>query len=504
MLSANVTLDKDFRIGTIDRRVFGSFVEHLGRAIYGGLYEPGHPTADANGFRGDVLDLVRELAVPLIRYPGGNFVSSYIWEDGVGPVEDRPTRLDLAWRTTEPNLIGTNDFAGWAKLANAEVMMAVNLGTRGIEAASALLEYCNHPGGSYWSDLRKSHGVTDPHGFKLWCLGNEMDGPWQVGQMTATDYGRKATETAKAMKLLDSTIELVACGSSNAQMPTYPDWEATVLDHTFEHVDYISLHQYLRLDGDDIGTFLAESIALERYIETIVSVCDVVAARKRSRKQIMISFDEWNVWYHSRPKDRDIMSGTPWTVAPPLVEDTYTMIDALAFGCSLIALLKHVDRVKVACLAQLVNVIAPIMTETGGTAWRQTIFYPFMHASLYGRGDVLDLRVTCPTYATERIGDVPYIEATATIDDELKAVTIFAVNRSQTDEMDVEFDLRSLPPLAAFEWIVLDHPNPEATNTANAPDRVTPRQGSGASIAGGQLRVTLTPFSWNVIRLDQR
>ena len=221
MQTAKITIDPNFRIGEVDPRLYGSFIEHLGRAVYGGIYEPEHPTADDMGFRQDVLDLVRELGVPIIRYPGGNFVSGYDWEDGVGPVEERPRRLDLAWKTVETNRVGTNEFAAWAKRAGAEPMIAVNLGTRGTDAARNLVEYCNHPGGSYWSDLRRSHGAEEPHAVGVWCLGNEMDGPWQIGHKTAAEYGRLAVETAKAMKWVDPSIELVACGSSKAAMPTF-------------------------------------------------------------------------------------------------------------------------------------------------------------------------------------------------------------------------------------------------------------------------------------------
>src|ERR687898_1948280 len=212
MQTAKITIDPNFRIGEVDPRLYGSFIEHLGRAIYGGIYEPEHPTADDIGFRQDVLDLVRELDVPIIRYPGGNFVSGYDWEDGVGPVEERPRRLDLAWRTVETNQVGTNEFAAWAERAGAEVMMAINLGTRGVDAARNLVEYCNHPSGSHYSDLRRSHGVEDPHGVKVWCLGNEMDGPWQIGRKTPQEYGRLACEAAKAMKWVDppSSSSLVA------------------------------------------------------------------------------------------------------------------------------------------------------------------------------------------------------------------------------------------------------------------------------------------------------
>jgi alpha-N-arabinofuranosidase len=503
-MHAQVTLDPSFTVGPIDRRLYGSFVEHLGRSVYGGLQEPDHPAADADGFRTDVIDLVRDLDTPLIRYPGGNFVSGYQWEDGVGPVADRPARLDLAWRTTEPNLIGTNEFATWAKAVGSDVMLAVNLGTRGIDAACNLLEYCNHPGGSAWSDLRRAHGYPDPHDIRLWCLGNEMDGPWQIGQKTAVEYGRLAAETGKAMRLIDPRIELVACGSSYPGMPTFPEWEATVLDLTFEQVDYISVHQYLRLKDRDYATFLGDSLEMERFIRIVASTADYAAARKRSRKQINLSFDEWNVWYHSNADDAETMQRTPWGISPHLLEDTYTVSDALAVGCCLIALLKHVDRVRIACLAQLINVIAPIRTEPGGPAWRQTTFYPFQHASRYGRGAVLDLRVESPVYENATHGEVPYLETVATHDPETGDLTIFAVNRSQTDALDLAVDVRSFPGAEVQEWLVLSDPDPEATNSAAQPERVKPRTDSGALIDSGTLQARLAPFSWNVIRLAVR
>ena len=501
MHTARIIVDRDFRIGDIDPRLYGSFIEHLGRAVYGGIYEPGHPTSDEQGFRKDVLDLVRELGVPFVRYPGGNFVSGYNWEDGVGPVEERPRRLDAAWKSTETNEIGTNEFVAWSRLAGAEVNMAVNLGTRGIDAARNLVEYCNHPSGSYWSDLRRSHGVEQPHGFRTWCLGNEMDGPWQMGHTTAEEYGRLAAQTATAMKWVDPTIELVAAGSSNSKMPTYPDWEETVLGHTYEHVDYISLHTYYNNLDDDLGTFLAQSLDMDRYIETIVAMCDVVGARKRSKKKMYIAFDEWNVWYHSKARDREYLAQHPWEVAPLLTEETYTLEDALVVGCMLISLLKHADRVKVACLAQLVNAIAPIMTMTGGPAWRQTTYYPFLHASHYGLGSVLDVQVRSPSYDNPTFDAVPLLEAVATIDEAQETVTIFAVNRAQDAALSLEGDLRCLEGYRVVEHLVLEHADPKAANSADAPDTVAPHGNGDASLDGGTLTATLPQLSWNVIRL---
>ncbi|WP_207890288.1 alpha-N-arabinofuranosidase [Rubrobacter taiwanensis] len=501
MKTAKIVVDPEFRIGRVDPRLYGSFIEHLGRAVYGGIYEPDHPAADDMGFRRDVLELVRELRVPIVRYPGGNFVSGYNWEDGVGPKEGRPRRLDLAWRTIETNQVGTNEFAEWARRADAEVMMAVNLGTRGIDAARHLVEYCNHPGGTYYSDLRASHGVKRPHAIKTWCLGNEMDGPWQIGHKTAEEYGRLAQETAKAMKWVDPSIELVVCGSSNRGMPTFAAWEETVLEHTYEHVEYISLHTYYGNPDNDLGTYLAKSLDMDAFIESVIATCDHVRAKKRAKKTIDLSFDEWNVWFHSRESDERI---EPWSVAPPQLEDVYTFEDALLVGCMLISLLKHADRVKIACLAQLVNVIAPIMTENGGPAWRQTIFYPFLHASSYGRGSALALRIESPRYETKEFGAVPFLEAVATVDEEAERLTVFAVNRDQEEPLLLDGDLRGMEGYEVLEHLVLESDDVKARNTAKHPDAVTPHSRGDAAVRDGRLRAALPRLSWNTIRLGKR
>jgi len=494
---ARILVDREMVKAAVDERLYGSFVEHMGRAIYGGIYEPGHPAADAQGWRRDVLELVRELRPPILRYPGGNFVSSYRWEDGVGPRDRRPRRLELAWRAVEPNLVGLGEFAQWAGLAGSEVMMALNLGTRGLEDAVNLVEYCNHPGGSRWSDLRRAHGAVAPYGFRLWCLGNEMDGPWQIGQKTAEEYGRLAAEVGKALKLLDPSLQLAACGSSHARMPTCPQWEATVLEHCYETVDYLSLHTYFGKVGDDLPTFLGESLEMERFIRTAAAAADFIRAKKRSRKTLLLSFDEWNVWYHSLEADK---AAAPWTVGPALGEELYTLADALVVGCGLITLLRHADRVRLACLAQLVNVIAPIMTENAGPAWRQTTFYPFLHASRYGRGEVLETRVRVGSYENPRHGEVPWLEAVATRNPEASELTLFCVNRSP-QPLPLEGRLGGFAGCRMSEHLVLDHPDPEAANTRQDPERVTPRHLQGTRVEGESLRSTLPPLSWNVIRI---
>jgi alpha-N-arabinofuranosidase len=502
VLKASVTLDPTFSVAPVRRRTFGSFVEHLGRCVYTGIYEPGHEHADENGFRKDVLDLVREMGVSVVRYPGGNFVSGYRWEDGIGPIERRPARLDTAWHSLETNAFGPAEFAAWTRTAGVEPMMALNLGTRGVQEACDLLEYCNHPAGTYWSDLRIAHGHREPFGVKLWCLGNELDGPWQLGHKTADEYGRLAVETARAMRMIDPSLELVACGSSGSWMATFGAWEATVLEHAYDQVDYISLHAYYQEHDGDLGSFLASAVDMESFINDVVSTADHVRARTRSTKRINLSFDEWNVWYLREFQEK----GPPrdWPVAPRLIEDTYNVADAMVVGSLLITLLRHSDRVRAACQAQLVNAIAPIRTEPNGPSWRQTIFYPFAHAARHARGAVLRVEPATPTYDTHRFGATPVVDAVATHDEDGGEVVIFAVNRSQEEGVALDVGLRAFPRHRIVEHIVVADDDVRAANTRDRPDRVAPQRAGGAERDGDAQRVTLPPVSWNVIRLGER
>ncbi|HUM84496.1 MAG TPA: alpha-N-arabinofuranosidase [Lachnospiraceae bacterium] len=496
-----MVLDRDYRLAKIDRRIFGSFIEHLGRAVYDGIYQPGNPDSDGEGFRKDVTELVRELNVPIVRYPGGNFVSNFFWEDSVGPKEKRPKRLELAWRSTETNEIGIGEFSRWAKKADTDIMMAVNLGTRGIADACNLLEYCNHPSGTKYSDMRIANGDKDPYRIKTWCLGNEMDGPWQLGGKTMEEYGRLAMETAKAMKLIDPSVELVSCGSSSIEMPTFPQWEAVTLERDYDYVDYVSLHSYYGNRNNDTEDYLASSDDMDRFIRTVIATCDYVKARKRSKKNINLSFDEWNVWFHSNAADEDIMQNHPWQIAPTLLEDVYNFEDALMVGLLLITLLKHADRVKMACLAQLVNVIAPIMTDpNGGAAWRQTIFYPFMQASKYGRGSVLLPSMHVTEHETSGHGTVTDADAVAVYDDEKEEITIFAVNRTQSCDVELTCDVRSFEGYAVKGHQILRSDDLKAVNSSSA-ENVKPEEGAAFIMDGGILTGILPKMSWNVIRL---
>lgn len=486
-MKAKITINILDIIGDIDPRIYGSFIEHLGRAVYGGIYEPTHETADDMGFRKDVLELVKALKVPVVRYPGGNFVSGYNWEDGIGDRSKRPRKLELAWNSIETNEIGIDEFQEWSRRAGAEIIMAVNLGTRGADEARNLVEYCNLDTDTYYAGMRRKNGFEKPFGIKMWCLGNEMDGEWQIGHKTPQEYARLACETAKLMKLTDPEIELIACGSSAPTMPTFGEWERTVLRECYDHVDYLSMHSYYGNTDDDTADFLASSMDMEQFIIDTADICDEIKAEKKSDKDIMLAFDEWNIWFHSKEQDKQV---DRWQIAPPLLEDIFNVEDALVVGCLLITLLRHCDRVKIACLAQLVNVIAPIMTETGGRLWMQTIYYPFLHCSVNGRGKALRTVCDCGTYDTKNHSNVPYIDCIAAANG--SDITLFAVNRSADESCELE--LNGFEGYRLVSHTVLTDDDMKRFNSADEPDAVSPVQQEISR------EVKLVPRSWNMLR----
>ncbi|MBE6604388.1 MAG: alpha-N-arabinofuranosidase [Ruminococcaceae bacterium] len=491
-MKARITAHKSFVIGDIDRRLYGSFIEHIGRAVYGGIYEPSHETADDQGFRADVLELVKKLNVPIVRYPGGNFVSGYNWEDGTGDKARRPRRMDLAWMATETNEVGIDEFQEWARRANTEVMMAVNLGTRGADDARNCVEYCNATSDTYYANMRRANGFEKPFGIKVWCLGNEMDGPWQICQKTAEEYGRLAAEAAKVMKWADPDIELVACGSAHRNMKTFGQWELTVLDHTYEHVDYLSLHQYYDNRDDDTPKFLGRAEEMDEFIKSTAALCDAIKAKKKSQKTLSLSFDEWNVWYHSQEQDKSLEK---WTVAPPRNEDIYNFEDALLVGTMLMTLQNNCDRVKMACLAQLVNVLAPIMTENGGKVWAQTIFYPFMYGSAFGSGTTLRAIVESEKYVSSAKREIPYLATSVIYNKEAREIVVYAVNRSLDEAMELDVALEGFEGCRLIEHIELYADDLKAINDKDTA-RVTPCHVDLRD--DGQI--ILKKHSWNMLR----
>lgn len=490
-MKAKLTANNKFVIGDIDKRIYGSFIEHAGRAVYGGIYEPTHPAADDMGFRGDVLELIKKLNVPMVRYPGGNFVSGYNWEDGTGDKSKRPKRMDLAWFVTETNEIGIDEFQEWARRANIDIMMAVNLGSRDAYAARNCLEYCNSISDTYYANMRRQNGFKEPFGIKVWCLGNEMSGSWQIGHTSAAEYGRRAAEAAKIMKWTDPSIEVVACGSTTYSSKTFGEWELEMLEHAYNYIDYVSLHQYYGNKEDDAPKFLGKSEDMNEYIKSAVAICDAVKAKKKAKKTINLSFDEWNVWYHSGPWD----THERWTQSPPQLEDVYNFEDALLVGCMLMTLQNNCDRVKMACLAQLVNVIAPIMTEDGGKAWAQTIFYPYMYASLYGNGTAMRTVTESDTYSVKARQNIPYLASSVIYNNEIGEIIVYAVNRSLDENMELEIELQGFGECKLIEHTELYCNDLKAINDKDT-ERVAPRK---VDIGNGDI-VILKKHSWNMLR----
>jgi len=493
----------------LDRRLLGAFLEHLGRAVYTGVYEPGSALSDADGFRKDVAEEIRQLGVPIMRYPGGNFVSGYDWLDGVGTKDKRPTVLDRAWNSLETNQFGTNEFIRWCRLVGTEPLLGFNLGTGSPEHAVAYVEYCNVDKGTKWSDLRRAHGYEAPHNVRYWCLGNEMDGPWQMGTMPAREYGRKARDTARQIRVIDATMQLIACGSSNTILPTYLVWDREVLEECYDQVDGLSLHNYYgntpALTNNDSARYLAMNLDMERQIQEIAAVCDYVQALRRSPKRLWLSFDEWNVWYRARGGR---FANGQRRLAPPLLEEVYNLEDALLVGGFLNSLLRRSDRVRVACLAQIVNVIAPLVTNETSVL-RQSIYYPYSWALKYARGRVLDLQVESETYPIRAEGlrpdfarddVVPYLDVAATLDPQSGQLCLLMLNRDLQSDRELVLEFRDLAPQRVLGAETLTGADLKASNTFERPMVVAPRP-LEAPRPGATMTFRLPARSYSVARL---
>ena len=493
----------------VDRRVLGAFLEHLGRAVYTGVYQPGSPLADSSGFRSDVVREVKEAGVPIVRYPGGNFVSGYNWLDGVGPKQQRPTVLERAWNSIETNQFGTNEFIDWCRMVGTEPLLGMNFGTGSAEMAVAYVEYCNYDRGTKWSDLRRSHGFEKPHNVRYWCLGNEMDGPWQIGQMQAREYGRKARDAARQMRVIDGNVQLIACGSSGTNMPQYLIWDREVLEECYDQVDGISLHAYYgntpALTRNSTARYLAMNLDMDRQIREIAAVCDYVQGLRRSSKRLWLSFDEWNVWYRAR--SGDAVDGRR-QVAPKLLEEVYNLEDALLVGGFVNTLLRNADRVRIGCIAQLVNVIAPLVTNDTGVL-RQSTWFPYTWALRYARGRVLDLRVESETYPITAAGlqadfarndQVPFVDVVATLDVQAGQACLLMLNRDLDGERELALEWRDITPTRVLACETLTGPDLKAFNTFEEPRRVAPQRLEPPA-AGARMTFKLPARSYTVAQL---
>jgi alpha-N-arabinofuranosidase len=466
----------------------------MGRCIYGGIYEPGSPRADERGFRRDVLGALRDLNFSVIRYPGGNFLSGYHWRDGVGPREQRPRRRELAWHSIETNQFGTNEFVTYCREIGAAPMLGVNMGTGSIEEAASLVEYCNAPRGTALADLRAAHGFPEPHKVQYWCLGNEMDGPWQIGHLEANEYAFKAREAAKLMRWHAPDIQLALCGSSGDGMPTFPDWDRTALEACWEHVNFHSMHFYANNRQNDTASYLAMSAQFESFVDSLSAVLRYVKAKLRSKHEVYLSWDEWNVWYKNMVVDGQ------WAEAPRLIEEVYNLEDALVVAQWLNVFMRRCDVLKMACLAQIVNVIAPILTETDNLL-KQTIYYPLMLFRRFAAGAALDALVTSPHYATAQFGDMPLLDVSATYDAARSVGAVFLVNRSQSEALPVEVLWQNGAPGSVNALYQLAGTDPKATNTFERPDLIVPRQLSAVPVIDKQITLQLPPLSFTALEV---
>jgi alpha-L-arabinofuranosidase len=484
-----IVLHPDYQIAPVDPRLFGGFLEHIGRAVYEGVYDPQSRHADEYGFRKDVLEALRRLSLTAMRYPGGNFASGYHWLNGVGPRSARPALQDLASVSIEPNLFGTDEFIQLARGMGWLPMITANLGTGTPEEARDWVEYCNSPAGTRYADLRVRNGSAEPYAVKLWGLGNEMDGPWQQGHVPADQYAIRAQQAAKLMKDTDPTIETILCGSAEVGLPTYMEWDRTVLEYVGEYTDYISLHRYVGRVQGDTADYLAITNSIDQQIEAVDALCRYVQAKARRKKRHYLCFDEWNVWY--RTQDAEHVNGHGKT-AQHLVEEEYNLEDALVVAGFLNSFIRHADVVKIANLAQIVNVLAPMLTR-GDELLLQSIYYPLLLFASRRQGVALRTIVSGPGYESPSYGFVHTIDTSAILGEGV--VHLFLVNRSLNQPATVELNNPGLRLTAVQSAEVVTGPSAGAQNTFEQPDLVSSRRFTDIDLADGQAVMRLPALS---------
>lgn len=493
-MQAELTIDTRFQIDKVSPLIFGGFLEHMGRSIYEGVYDPDSPLADTRGIRTDVLAALAQLQLTNVRYPGGNFTSGYHWEDGVGPKSARPTVRELAWQSIETNQFGTDEFVDLCRELHWKPMLAANLGTGTPEEARNWVEYCNAPVGTKYADLRAANGHETPFGVPYWCLGNEMDGPWQLGHVPAEHYAIRAQQAAKMMKDVDRSIETVACGSSFPGMPSYLEWDRVVLEHVGAGADHVSLHRYVGNSQNDVQNFLAVTNSIDQQIEAVNACCQYVAEKHRLVKRHYLCFDEWNVWYKNRGPEH--MDGRG-KFAPALIEEVYNLEDALVVAGFLMSFIRRADVVKIANIAQLVNVIGPILTRKDALL-KQSIFYAFRMISSRKGGVSLRTHVDCPSYRSATRGEASYLDQAVTLTE--SKLNFFLTNRSM-DTLDVSLATNvALGDLVSAEILTAD--DAKACNSYDNPDVVIAKPFLEVSISGSSAKLSLPPLAFVAVTIS--
>jgi alpha-N-arabinofuranosidase len=486
-LRARVKIDTDRTIGAIDPKIYGNFIEHLGRCIDGGVFEEGSPLSDANGFRRDVMDAAKKLNVTVLRWPGGNFVSNYNWKDGIGPRDERPRRLEMAWGTVESNRFGTHEFLEYAQMLGTEPYVAVNLGTGTWTEAQQWVEYVNSSQDTAMTRARKQNGRQDPWKVTYWGLGNEMDGPWQMGHRSAEDYGKFALEAAKLMRWTDPNIKLIAAGSSHfGQGIDWIGWNRTILEYLKRHIDYLAIHLYVGNRDNDYYEFLSSSVDLDERIETTEGVINAAMSGEPRDRRIYIAWDEWNVWYRAR--------GTQQR-GRRILEERYNLEDALVVATLLSSFVNHAHIIKMANMAQLVNVIAPIFTDEKGM-FLQTIYYPLYLFANNTKGNALELFVESPKYESKRFGLVPYLDTSAGYDGGTLVLNV--VNRHRDQAIDAEFETQDKQFAGPVEIAEVNGPDIKAENDFGSTKVQTVMRSTKAE--GRRLRYRLPPHSYTMLK----
>lgn len=480
--AARIKIDRDRTVGEIDPKIYGNFIEHLGRCIYGGIYDPTSPQSDENGFRKDVIEAARRLNVTILRWPGGNFVSGYRWEDGIGPKETRPKRIDLAWGAIEPNLVGTDEYIRFCREVGAEPYICINLGTGTWDEARNWVEYCNRESGTHYADLRRRNGAEKPHQVMYWALGNEMDGSWQMGHRSAEDYGKFALEAAKLMKWVDPRIKLVACGSSYFGAG-WVDWNRTVLSYLKDYADYIALHTYLGNRQNDYYSFLAQTTDVEARIKVTEGLIRETMLRSRRKEPIYIAFDEWNVWYRTGVKEA--------------LEETYNLEDALVVALFINTFVRNAHIVKIANMAQLVNVIAPIRADAKGM-WLQTIYHPLYLFANNCAGTSLDVFVDCDTYDAGDYKSIPCLDVSAAYNTEKKELVLNVVNRHK--DKDIEAEIISQEGTFSGKVFIEEVNGPDIKAENSPTDEKVKISTKDMSVSGSRFRYRFPAHSFTMIR----
>ncbi|SFD06193.1 alpha-L-arabinofuranosidase C-terminal domain-containing protein [Butyrivibrio sp. YAB3001] len=530
--NAKITVHPSYTIGEISERLFSAFLEPIGTMVNGTMYNPKHPTADEQGFRKDFIDALKATRLPAVRLPGGNFVSAWQWKNSIGPAENRRACLDPAWHQYYTNQVGHDEYLQWAAKVGTEPLYTVNMGTGTIQDAMDLVEYTNHIGGTYWSDLRRSYGHEEPYNVKMWYLGNEMDGPWQLGawDKNPEGYGHKVLETSKAIKWIDEKIETAVCGSSAPFMEGFPAWDEAVLDKCYDVVDYVSVHHYHSAAPGNIKGLLGGSLYYEDFINTEIAMIDYVASKHRSPKKVNISFDEYEAMvrplqqlhpgygrynmarnhYHFDPS-RNYIRHDPDNM-PERQFPGGDMLPALSMASIQLALLRHADRVKIGCMTGGLNALA---ASNHDHVWKNASHHVYSSLLAYAKGISLDTKVECetydmPGYAIEDTSQytgkegVNYIDSASAWDQNNNRLTIFVINRNEDSEYPLTIDLMGFDgynPAIAYKMHTDDL---EIKNSFDNEDALIPMKEDNYTFENGIFKVYVKPLSWNVYVFEKK